>query len=313
MVNQETDKKKVILSMLRNSSKCVSGQDISNRLNVSRVTVWKHIKVLQELGYKIEGSSQGYTLKEESDRLYSWEFESNRYNYQTYRELSSTMDVARDKAVSGCEEYTTIIAETQSAGKGRGDKNWISNEGGLYFTTILRPSLPSSYHYVFTFAATSVLCEIIKENYSIPVKVKWPNDIMIDEYKICGVLSETHMFGDRINWLNLGIGINVNNDPQLKTSSSLKKITGLQYDRKELLTTFEDKYKKLIMENSPEEIRKKWKNDNYSLNKKIHLKTISGQIFKGTAIDLDATGALIIKNNKNELKQALFGDNYIKQ
>ena len=299
--------------MLRNTSGAVSGQKIADKLMVSRVAVWKQIKSLQELGYHIEGTPSGYYLNEQMDHLFSWEFEKEKENYHIYRELNSTMEIAREKAEENCDGFTTIVAEKQSSGKGRGNRTWLSNEGGLYFTMILRPELPSAYHYVYTLGATAVLSEIINRDFNIPVSAKWPNDILYKDLKICGILNEMHISGDSIKWLNLGVGINVNNPPPLESGTSFKAISGLDYDRKNLLFTFEEQYKKLLRENLPEQIRQKWKTGNYTINRKIHLKTSSGQSFSGIAEDIDATGALLIKDKQNKIKQALFGDIYLKQ
>jgi len=310
MVNEISKTKHSILKMLRDSRETLSGQQMSENLKISRVAVWKNIKSLRDMGYSIEGTASGYILTDDKDLLYSWEFKGVGDNYHTYRELTSTMDIARIEAEKGCDEFTTIIAEKQSAGRGRGEKQWLSNEGGLYFTTVLKPRLPMAYHYIYTLAAAVVLNDTVKEIYNIPLSVKWPNDLLYNNRKLAGILTEFHVLGDRLKWLNLGIGINVNNSIDNDMRCSIREISGSIQDRKILLSSFEGKYKKLIDNNSPSEIRSLWKRDNFTLKKDIRLKTSSGQVFNGIAEDIDATGALLIRGNNNIKTQALFGDIY---
>ncbi len=313
MVNKSSGTKKIILSMLRNSDSSVSGEQMSEKLGISRVAIWKHIKTLKELGYKIVGSSTGYILQPDNDFLYSWEFDTNADLYMTYKELSSTMEKAKEEAEKKCSPFKTIIAETQSAGKGQADRNWQSDKGGLYFTTILRPQLPSAYTYLYTFAATAVLSEVIRSLYNLEAEAKWPNDLLINGKKIAGVLTENHSKGTKINWLNLGIGINANNNPQLSNAESLKNLCGRKIDRKELLTTFEKRYKATIETSTPDEICNLWKRNNQTINSRLDLKSGTGECFKGIAIDIDRTGSLLIMQSNNKVKQALFGDLYIKE
>jgi len=315
MVNVNKSSKKIILDLLRDSSMPVSGQQISGILNISRVAVWKQIKSLQELGYKIEGTSTGYKLGEDlnEDHLYSWEFETARSNYHTYRELNSTMDTAREKAVKGCPGFTTVIAERQNNGRGRGGKKWESDEGGLYFTSVIRPRLPSPYNYIYTLAATAAICDVFKDLYQIEAQTKWPNDVQINGKKISGILTEIHMNGDVMNWLNLGVGINVNNTLQLAGSSSLKEVIGNRQDRRKLLTAFERGFRSILDQNTPREIRNYWKQYCALMNQNILLKTAGGRVVQGKVENIDESGALLIRNKRNELEQALFGDFYIKE
>lgn len=313
MVNDKNNSKKIILNMLRESSSSVSGQQISEILQTSRVAVWKQINSLRDLGYKIESSSTGYTLNEDpdEDHLYSWEFDLQKPHYHTYKELNSTMDAARKQALQGCDGFTTIIAEKQNEGKGRGRKKWISNEGGLYFTSVIHPDLPSAYSYIYTLAATASICAVFDELYNLQVRAKWPNDVIFKQKKLSGVLTEIHMTGDSMKWLNLGVGINVNNTPGLAHSSSILAITGLRHDRKELLTAFEKKYKDIISTHNPSDIRSLWKKYAQGINEYINLKTVSGAVIKGNLEGIDASGALLIRNSNNKIEQALYGDHYI--
>lgn len=314
MVNKNINTKKYILNLLRENSGIVSGQEISENLQVSRVALWKQIKSLRELGYDIEGRSTGYILRETSDvdHLYSWEFDSEQTDFHTFRQLDSTMDIARDNAEKGCGNFATFIAEKQINGRDRNGGEWISNEGGLYFTTVLRPDRPPAYSYLHTLAATAVICEVLQELYNIKAQAQWPNEVLINNKKISGVLTEMHITGNTVNWLNLGVGINVNNSTDLDRSCSIKELSGFKQDRRKLLCSFDKKFQTILSGNTSTEICNYWKKYSETINKNIRLKSSSGRLLQGKAENIDESGALLIRNKKNGIEQALFGDLYIK-
>ena len=130
--------KEKILKMLRSSGKIVSGATLSNRLGISRVSVWKHIQGLKENGYEIVASSQGYHLAGSPDALFPWEFPERISKIHYYPQVDSTMDIAREMARGGCPGFTVVIAGSQKKGRGRLSRNWHSGTGGLYFTIVLR-------------------------------------------------------------------------------------------------------------------------------------------------------------------------------
>lgn len=314
MVNKNILTKKYILDLLRANSAIVSGQDISDSLQVSRVALWKQIKSLRELGYDIEGSSTGYKLHEtnNTDHLYPWEFDLEQTDFQTFRQVNSTMDIARVNAEKGCKNFATFIAEKQIDGRDLHGSKWISHEGGLYFTTVIRPNTPPAYSYLHTLAATAVICELLQELYNIKAQARWPNDVLIDNKKIAGVLAEMHSIGNSVNWLNLGVGINVNNRTDLNQSCSLEERSGFKQDRRKLLSAFDKRFQSILSDNSSTAIRNYWKKYSGSINRNIILRSASGRELKGKVENIDESGALLIRNKKNGIEQALFGDLYIK-
>lgn len=313
MVNDQNFKRQTILSMLRNADKPLSGQLLAENLDVSRVAVWKQINSLKELGYDIVSTPNGYILEKDSDHLYSWEFSEERENYHSYKVLNSTMEQAALQAEQGCPSFTTIVAETQTGGKGRGDRTWISSDGGLYFTWVIRAELPLAYHYIYTLAAAIAITQTAGELYNIELETKWPNDVFRQGKKVAGILAEMKCSGDSLTWLNLGIGINVNNDPSLKSGISLSEIAGRSLDRKEILTTLESSFKNILSEYSPEEIRNIWSRQSCTIGKTVTLKPAKGPLIEGNALNLDAAGALVVETDKGIKQQALFGDHYIKE
>jgi len=311
MVNEKSSSRKIILSMLKNSSAPVSGEVISQHIGVSRVAVWKQIKNLQELGYPIESSPAGYTLENGIDHLYPWEFDGGKENYKAYRELDSTMNKARELALKGCSDFTTVLAEKQNRGRGRGSKTWDSREGGLYFTWILQPDLPLAYHYIYTIGAAAVLSRTIRELTGLETWTKWPNDLLSSKGKIAGFLTEMECSGDRISWLNIGVGINANNEADQRGRSSLKELSGSTIDRKSLLNLFEQNFRQLLRSENPQTIRRLWERESSTIGKNVLLQSRYEGTFSGRAAALSPAGSLIIRNRDKET-QAPFGDTYTK-
>ncbi|MEJ2101713.1 MAG: biotin--[acetyl-CoA-carboxylase] ligase [Desulfobacterales bacterium] len=202
-----------ILKILKHNKEIVSGQFLSEQLGVTRVSVWKHIQKLQELGYEILATANGYRLESCPDVPYPWEFPGWESRIIYYPQLPSTMVVAKELARNDCPNFTTVIAGRQTSGRGRLNRLWMSEEGGLYFTMVLRPDLPPVLSFRVSFLASLTLARLLRELFEIDAGVKWPNDILVNERKISGMLSELEAEADRLAFINIGVGINVNNDP----------------------------------------------------------------------------------------------------
>ena len=202
-----------ILKLLRSRNTIVSGAELSTALGISRVSVWKHIHKLQELGYQIMSTTTGYRLIGSPDIPFPWEFSDRGFNILYYPELSSTMDTAKELARKNCPDFTVVIAGRQTKGRGRLKRQWLSDDGGIYFTLVLRPDIPVPLSSRVNFLASLTLARVLRELFQIDAAVKWPNDILVDGRKISGMLSELEAEIDRVLFINIGMGINVNNDP----------------------------------------------------------------------------------------------------
>ena len=130
-----------ILQILRARSDVVSGEVVSTELGISRVSVWKHINKLKQYGYPIHSTPKGYQLSGDPDVLYPWEFPSRESKIHYFPEVDSTMEIAQDLARKDCPDFTVVIAGYQKKGRGRLNRIWTSDEGGLYFTLGLRPDI----------------------------------------------------------------------------------------------------------------------------------------------------------------------------
>jgi BirA family biotin operon repressor/biotin-[acetyl-CoA-carboxylase] ligase len=298
-----------ILKILKSKAGPVSGQALSDELEISRVAIWKHIQKLQSLGYDINATTKGYRLQNSPDVPYPWEFPDRESKIRYYPELPSTMDAAKDLARKDCPHFTTVIAGRQTSGRGRLQREWISEKGGLYFTMVLRPDLPPVLSFRVSFLASVTLAGILQEVFGIDAKVKWPNDILVDERKISGMLSELEAEADRVVFINIGVGINVNNDPPTiePETTSLKRLLGRKVSKKDLLARYLDALEQRMQTRAFDGIIAEWKQFTVTLNRDVRVVT-THEVLEGRAVDVDDTGALILQCADGSLKKILYGD-----
>lgn len=198
----------------------VSGDAIASKLSISRVAVWKHVKELIELGYEIESTPKGYKLLKEPNKPYPWELNVKAYYFL---KIDSTMNVAKELAEKGEEEWTFVIAEEQTRGRGRLKKSWESQKGGLYFSVILRPKMKLTEVEKILIPSSLAVAKTIEE-YGLKPQVGSAGDVFINGKKVAGILVEAEGELDRVDFLILGIGVNVNNDvPKELNATSLKE------------------------------------------------------------------------------------------
>ena len=205
-----------ILSLLKShKSEYLSGQDLSDVLKISRVAVWKHIKKIRSLGYKIESKQQsGYKLIGISDLLLPWEITENlktkfigkRAYY--FDSIDSTQDFALKIASQDNENGTVIISKKQTGGKGRMKRKWFSPIGGIWMSIIIHPDFDISNTILVPIATSLALCKAMEKTTKIRPELKWPNDIMIKGKKVAGILVDTSIESNKIESLILGVGIN---------------------------------------------------------------------------------------------------------
>jgi len=297
--------KSQILKALRECSDYLSGETLSEQLGISRVSVWKHIRSLKKDGYVIEASPRGYRLVSYPDLLLPYEFPDLEQRIHYFQEIGSTMDAARELARKGAGDGTIVIAEAQAHGRGRLSREWLSPKGGIYFTLILRPSISPAYAPRINLMASVAVATTIRKLFGLNAELKWPNDVLIEGRKVCGILAEM----DVVNFVNVGIGINANTSiPQFeKTVTSLKDALGREISRKEFLSVVLvelARWQALLMEGA---LLDEWKKLSGTLNKYVRILS-PGEVIVGRAIDIDTTGALIIRKRNGSLKKALAGD-----
>ncbi len=298
-----------ILEALRESGNYLSGETLSKQLGISRVSIWKHVRSLKGDGYIIEASPKGYRLLSSPDLLLPYEFSGLEQEIHYFQEIGSTMDAARELAKRGAGEGTIVIAEAQSRGRGRLSREWLSPKGGIYFTIILRPKISPAYAPRINLMAAVAVATTIRELFGLKAELKWPNDVLVEGRKVCGILAEMNAETDVINFVNVGIGINANTSVPLfeKMTTSLKGELGKEISRKELLIALLveiRRWQALLME---ADLLEEWKKLSTTLNKDVKV-VAPGEAIEGWAIDVDTTGALIIRERNGSLRNAMAGD-----
>ncbi len=302
--------KRRILEFLQEADNILSGEQMSALLGVSRVSVWKHVRGLQAAGYPIESTPKGYRLANRPDILQPWEFPGREERVHCHREADSTMVLARQLARKGCPAFTVVTADRQSRGRGRLDRGWHSRPGGLYFTIVLRPDLPPQLSSLTTFAAGLTWAVLLKEDYGIAVGLKWPNDLLAGDRKLSGMLSEMEARGDQLTFVNIGIGLNVNNDPGVDEPGAvaLSELAGHPLSRRDLLANFLDRFENRM--NAPhglDHVITEWKTHALTLNRYVKIVTVR-ETMAGLARDVDETGALILERADGSRQRILHGD-----
>jgi len=301
-----------ILEILRSRSGIVSGEELSTALGISRASIRKHVQKLQDFGYQFLTTSGGYRLVSSPDILFPWEYQGDAANILYYPEVTSTMDIARDLAKKNCPDLTVVIAGRQTKGRGRLKRRWLSDDGGLYFTMVLRPPIPVQLCFRVNFLASLTLARVIREMFQIHAMVKWPNDILVDDRKISGMLSELEAEADRVIFISIGMGINVNNDPSAAEpgASSLKKISGREVSRKDLLACFIEQFSDRLKNADFESVISEWKKYTVTVGRRVRIVTRREES-KGLAVDVDESGALILELADGEQKKIIYGDCFL--
>lgn len=235
-----------ILSALKHTEGYVSGEQLSTELGMTRSAVWKYIKALKADGYKIDSvRNKGYRLIASPDKLDEEDITNGLETTLVGKklilldEVDSTNEEVKRLAAQGAEDGTVVAAEHQTSGRGRFGRVWDSDNGGLYFTILLRPELPPSDIASITLAAGYGVCLAVREYSGADARIKWPNDVIIGNRKICGILTEMAAQSDRIDYVAIGIGINLNHrlfpEEIAYKATSLLLETGKQVDRSTFL------------------------------------------------------------------------------
>lgn len=320
----ETSEK--VLKILEEHNGSISGEKISEMTGITRSAVWKHINELKELGYLIDSSRpKGYELKTATSRLLPHEIkkylrtEFIGKDIRYFKNAPSTTWIAKDICSKEEAEHfngTVLIAEEQTGGVGRLGRAWFSPSGGIWTTVILKPEIPIDKLFFITMAASIAVTRTIRRMYDIGALIKWPNDIYIGDKKISGILLELAAEADEVHYCLLGIGIDANIKTEDLQSSLETPITSLNIeighdiDRAKFLAAilgeFERRYK-LIKEEEYKAIIREWKSLSLTLEKRVRI-TTPRRTFEGEAIDLDDSGALIVKKDNGKIERILSGD-----
>lgn len=242
-------------------------------------------------------------------------------NIEFHKTLGSTNTRLKDLAVAGAPEGSIVIAEEQTAGRGRMGRQWLSpTSENLLFSVLLRPTVKAGDVFSLTMAFALAACEGIEHVSNMKAVIKWPNDIYMNEKKLGGVLTEFSVKDQMAEYVIIGIGLNVNWNPGrtetvLYESTSIKSESGKNVDRELLLVmllkVFEEYYNDIV-EGNISNIHEKWNKKSMLLKRLVEVESGDGLI-RGTVIRIDKKGSLVIKDERGEEKKILNGDVSVKK
>lgn len=314
-----------ILQIFRsNNGKVVSGEYLSATLNMSRTAVWKHIRSLKEMGYRIAAvPSQGYRLLGVPDALLPAEIAAGLSSQRIGRriishdEIESTNDTAFRLADEEAEEGTVVVAETQLRGKGRMGRQWASPPGvNLYCSAILRPPIVPMQAAQLTLCSAIAVSRAIEQTTGLRPAIKWPNDILLSKKKVAGLLNEMSAETDKVNFIVLGIGININMtqeqfpDDLRHPATSLYLELGSCVDRcavaRALLQALDELYDTYLTQGY-QPIRNEWLQRSNILHQRVRV-DLNERTLTGTVTGIDEYGALLLTTADGASEKILAGD-----
>ncbi|OAT80700.1 biotin--[acetyl-CoA-carboxylase] ligase [Desulfotomaculum copahuensis] len=302
----------------------VSGEAICRSLGVSRTAVWKHIRALREAGYGIEAQPHaGYRLINIPDRLYAEEIAAGLptgligCRIYHYTSLVSTNRTARELAGREAPDGTLVVAEEQTGGRGRLGRGWYSPCGkGIWCSVILHPPVNPVDAPPLTMLAAVAVCSALRRAAGVEAGIKWPNDLLVNGKKICGILTELSAEMERINFLITGMGINLNLTAadlpaELRTTATSVLIeTGRPVSRvavlQAVLTELEHWYL-LWLQDGFAPVLARWKEFSVTLGRPVRVASLK-ESWTGLAEDVDENGALLLRLPAGELKKVVSGE-----
>jgi len=315
-----------ILSSLRAAGGgSVSGAEISQKLGVSRAAIWARIEDLRSLGYDIEASPHlGYRLLGTPDVLHADDLVSRLgktfvigRDIRVFQETTSTNDVIEKLARDGVKEGAVVFAETQTRGRGRLGRSWLSPaRKGLWFSVLLRPDLRPLDTTQLTVASATSLRRALHVHTGLDLKIKWPNDILIGGRKVAGILTELNAELDHIKYVILGIGVDVNLTAHefpadlRKTATSLRAELGKPVSRPQLavaiLREFDRDYA-LIAEGRFAAVADEWEAHCSTIGHRVVIRVGDREI-RGRAESLSENGSLLVRTEHGHLERVIGGD-----
>ncbi|MDE1862426.1 MAG: biotin--[acetyl-CoA-carboxylase] ligase [Thaumarchaeota archaeon] len=320
----ETEEK-VVRLLKSHQSEYISGERLSVSLGLTRAAVWKTVKRLRALGYKISSRPRsGYKLVQKTHLMLPWEISdglrtemigSKIYYHDT---IDSTQSHALKLALKPHENGSIVIAQRQTQGRGRNRRRWSSPEGGIWLSILLRPSFDITYVSLFPMLVSLAVSVAIEKRLSMAPRVKWPNDVTLSGKKVAGILVDASIESNKIEYLVVGIGINFKINPRriireirginnygaaslLDRKSKVDPVNFLQY----FLFELEQMYNSLVSGNA-EWIKKEWEKRSSTIGRVVSISTPAGRI-SGKALGIDNDGALLV-SKKGRTYRLLVGD-----
>lgn len=317
-------KNKILKILKDNKNQFISGENLSKDFGITRAAIWKYMNALKEEGYEITSiSKKGYKLVNSPDILRYEEVEEylqTKYmgrNIRHYNTIDSTNKAAKSLAIEDIEEGTVVVSEEQTSGRGRLGRSWISpKSSGIWMSIILKPNINPMMASRVTLIGAAAVHKALEE-IGIDAKIKWPNDIVLNNKKLCGILTEMNGEMDKVNYIVMGIGLNANVDEEdfsdeLKNmATSLKIEKNEQINRKELfakiLNNFEILYDEFKNHGNIESTVNICRKNSLLLGKEVRV--INGnKIIIVKALDLDEDGELLVEYEDKSKGKIISGE-----
>jgi len=308
---------KLIEILSQHKDEYVSGQDLSDMLNVSRSAIWKHMNELKKDGYVVEGvAKKGYRIislpKSVSENTIAWGLQTDwlAKNIVHRETIESTQTLAHQLALDGAKHGTIVVADEQTMSRGRVNRKWYSPKGeGIWLSMILRPNIPPYLAPQLTLLTATVLANVFEEHCQIEPQIKWPNDLLLDGKKVSGILTEMQAEQDNVLYVIVGIGINVNQksieDEIAHRATSLRLETEKEWELvpiiQHILTSFEQKYDDYLHYGF-DQVKQTWENYGFKINERLRIETSNKSweaIFRGIGED----GSLLAENDDGTIEK----------
>ncbi|TCT25553.1 BirA family biotin operon repressor/biotin-[acetyl-CoA-carboxylase] ligase [Melghiribacillus thermohalophilus] len=310
----ESTRRKLIDLLSRYPDEFVSGQVLSEQLNITRSAIWKHMKELEKDGYVIQSvPRKGYRILKNPDKLSAntiqWGLSTNWLGSRVIFEKTtdSTQVIAHHLGREGAQHGTVVVADEQVKGRGRLNRTWYSKKGdGIWMSLILRPEVEPQQAPQLTLLSAVAIVEALEEITDLAFYIKWPNDIYVHDHKIAGILTEMQAEQDQINYIVQGIGLNVNQNREDfnmisdNEPTSLKIETGMAWNRRPLIQVILQQIERLYERYLKEgflPIKTMWEERAYRLGQPIMVSS-KNQNWQGIFKGIDQDGALIVTDQK---------------
>ena len=288
----------------------VSGPELAEALDVSRAAVWKHVEALRSAGFEVESREGGYILTsvpEFGGAAVEFGLEAP-FVVEYHDSLDSTNERARRLTKEGADDVV-VLADEQTGGRGRLDREWASPSGGIWLSAVCRPDLPPAQVPVYTLAAAVATTEVVRAA-GVDAEIKWPNDVLVPtgdggERKLAGILTEMEGEADRVSWVVVGVGLNANVDAGAvpDPATTMREQVG-DIDRAEVTRGLLERFDELRAD--PESVLPAWRDLASTLGRRVRVETPGGEVV-GEAIDVEFPGTLVVETETGE-KRVSAGD-----
>ena len=315
--------KNEILRALRETDSYVSGQELCRKLGVSRTAVWKNLRSLQEDGYEIEAvTNRGYRLAGVPDTIAEEEVASRLQTERMGRQIryfsriDSTNQYAKRIAEEGAPDGTLIIADEQTAGKGRSGRTWVTPPAeAIAFTLLLRPKLSPDRISMVTLVMGLAVTNAVNSLYGVSAGIKWPNDVVIKGRKLCGILTEMSAEVRQVNYIVIGVGINANltSFPEeiREIATSLKLELGRDINRAELIARVMAEFERLYAEFEAQgdlgAVMQEYNELCLNAGSKVRVLDPNGE-YTGTSRGINSMGELLVETEDGQIQEVYAGE-----